>query len=110
MPRTDELLYSGMTSVTARRVKSVQRQEAEKRKEQRARLTKAGDDLVALIDQERSGIGEQLWDLINVDTQADNVKEVALALRMYANYLQQFKGQVQTVLRHVEPLGEPGDE
>lgn len=103
-PRTDEVLYSGMTSATTRQVHATRKAGAEVRKQSSAKLTENGDLVVELVEAERKSVAEQMWGLINVDTPADNVKEVALALRMYANYLESFKGQVQSILRANEKV------
>ena len=110
-PRTDDVLYTGMTSATTRRVLATRKAGAEERQQAKAKLTERGEEVVSLIESELNGVGKKLWELIDVATPADNVKEVALALRLYSNYLETLKGEVQTVLRKTEVVDEePADD
>lgn len=104
--RTDEILYSGITSAASRRVAERRKAEEIKRSKSATDVIPAGTQLLDYIQSEKAAIPTRLWELINVETPKDNVKEVSIALRLYDDMLARLSTQVKLILKKELKSGE----
>lgn len=109
MPRTDEALHTGMTSVAAKRVEAARKSEADRKRAKQAELIPDEHVVLNLIATERASIPTQLWDLINLETTKEDVKSVTLALKKYDLFLSSLDTSVKQLLKR-KVLREEDDE
>lgn len=104
--RTDEVLYTGMTTASASRIKRVREDLAERRKAAQVELQPDGHVILRVIAEEKANIPLQIWDLTSLETKAEDVKIVSQALKMYDAYLASLEMTVKQLLKKPKVVDE----
>ena len=96
--RSDELLYTGKTGASER----VQQERAARKfdkDQQKAQIEPLSEVIEAFIKIEQQKIPERLWQLIKQGEEEKNTQSTLLALRMYDEFLNNFRSQLANTLR-----------
>lgn len=110
MARDDSLLSTGLSSASSRKLAEKMRREQQLKQSQRAKLTPAGDLVVAWIDREYAEITDRIANLpIDMATSEESVKCALLAYQMHRVYLENLKSKAKNLLRTL-PQEEPRNE
>lgn len=97
--RTDEALYTGITSAASRKVAERRKVEEAKRKKSATDVIPAGAQLLEYIQSEKDAVPTRIWEMISVETPKENVKEVSIALKLYDDMLARLSTQVRLILK-----------
>lgn len=97
--RTDEILYSGISSAASRKVANRRKAEETRRVKSAKDVIPAGKQLLDYIQSEKDAIPSRIWDMINLETPKENVKEVSIALKLYDDMLARLSTQVKLILK-----------
>ena len=97
--KDDSALYTGITSVSARRVSAKKEIATDKKIQSRNELVPKADLVLDIIDAERDAIPTKIWGLTSSESTEESVRAMLGALRLYNNYLDSLRNQLQNVLR-----------
>ena len=109
MPRTDEDLYTGMTSASAAKVKAQRTRIADKKKEDRAVLQKDDHLILNTLQVEIDSIPRQIFDLVTIDDNESDVRAKLIALKLYEEKLIVLKQAFENTLRVKKARGSDDD-
>lgn len=99
MARTDEALYTGLTSASTARVKEDRKKVNEEKQRVAAELFKDNKVVFELVDQEIASIPRQIWDLAGLTDDEEHYKSSLIALKKYDAFLASFRLTLQNKLR-----------
>lgn len=98
MARTDESLYTGITSVTAREQDAKKKQKQDIAQSDAASNKKELDRLVTLIESSRAKIPTRIWELTGIETPEADIKSVLIALKLLDTELANFEAEARIAL------------
>ncbi len=101
MPRTDEDLYTGMSSATLNTgaYEKVKASKAvlEQVKQENTKVVLPVLSLIkSVTDEEKNTLKERFYELITIDSPEQEYKSLAVALRLYEQYLNDFERRLST--------------
>jgi len=97
--RDDSLLYSGLTSASAQKVKERREAKTDEKTRKRSELLPANEVVFKEIAKEKAMLGQTLLDIVDESTPDEQVTEKLIAVRIYAKWLGEFETRLKNVLR-----------
>jgi len=108
--RDDSLLYSGLTSVSAKKVQEAKDRKKETKSEKRGQIINVAEPVFAEIKKEKAMMGELLLAIVDPDTPEDRVLQHLEAIRLHRTWLIGFETRLRNVLKSKPQPKEIEDE
>lgn len=108
--RDDSTLYSGLSSASFAKNKKLKQRNLAKREEQHKQLSPAGELIRAEFAKEFVALGQDLGDLIGVDTDKEDVKSVMIGANLAKKRLMSVQTRILKILRETSPQDESEEE
>lgn len=99
MSRTDEILYTGMTSASFAKQVKAKKERASKKRVAKNELKPAVETILNQIAAERTAIANELANLIHLEMNPEDVKSTVLGLRLADQKLQNLERNIGNALR-----------
>lgn len=108
--RNDSLLYTGITSATARKTQAKAEEQGALKKDKQSRIAPAAQEVMDMIDAEQKNIAQEILKLVRADTTSIEADSFLKAYKLYDTKLNSFRIKLKNTLRRqVREIGEVGD-
>lgn len=108
--RNDGILYSGLSSVSAKKVQEAKDRKKEVKTEKRGQIINVAEPVFAEFAKEKAMLGELLLALVDPDSTEDKVLEHLEAVRLHRTWLLSFESRLKNVLKAKPKVKEVEDE
>lgn len=97
--RNDGILYSGLSSASAKKVQEAKDRKKEAKAEKRGKIINVAEPVFAEIDKQKAMLGEVLLAMVDPDTPEDRVLQHLEAIRIHRTWLITFETRLKNVLK-----------
>jgi len=99
MSRTDEILYTGMTSASFAKQVEAKKERASKKRVAKNELKPSIEAIFKILAEERATVAGELANLIHLEMKPEDVKSTLLGLRLADARLQSIERKIANALR-----------
>lgn len=99
--RNDGLLYTGVTSRTARKLSEEKKVLKRIDKEQKLKLQTGADIVLDAIKKEKEQTVAKMLQAIDTNTPEDQVKTIIVSLNLYKDSLNSLSAKIKNIMREV---------
>jgi hypothetical protein len=99
--RSDDILYTGMTSrtPTLKKISDDKKEKQRLKQEKQVKLQKGVDIILELLDKEREKTVLKMLEAISTETPQEDIKSVIVSLNLYKETVNNLQSRIKSIMR-----------